>query len=178
MAIVASKGSSYPVCPAGSHVGVCVDVVDLGMIKSEYAGKAKTQHKVRLAWQVDEMRDDGKPFVVSKRYTLSLHEKASLRKDLESWRGRAFTDPELEGFDLENLLGAGAMLSVMQVAQKGSIYANITAIMRPPKGMPLPALDSSYVRMQDRKPEDSAPGNGNVPDGDEGWVPTDDDVPF
>lgn len=178
MAIVASKGSSYPVCPAGSHIGICVDVVDLGMVKSEYAGKSKTQHKVRIAWAIDEKRDDDKQFVVSKRYTLSLHEKASLRKDLESWRGRPFTDSELDGFDLENLLGAGAMLSVMQVAQGGSVYANVTAIMRPPKGMALPMVDGSYVRVQDRKPEDSAPGNQSAPPEDDGWVPTDDDVPF
>lgn len=178
MPIMASKGTSYPVCPAGSHVGICVDVVDLGMVKSNYAGKIKTQHKVRIVWQTGELREDGKPFLVNKRYTLSLHDKASLRKDLESWRGRPFSDSELDGFDLEALLGAAAMLSVVQVAQQGSVYANVTAIMRPPKGMPLPLLDTGYVRVQDRKPEDLAPGAAAPPDDGQDWVPTDDDVPF
>ena len=41
---------------------------------------------------------DGKPFLVRRRYTASLHEKSALRKDLESWRGRAFTNVELDGF--------------------------------------------------------------------------------
>jgi len=176
MAIVAKAGAKFEVCPAGSHVGVCIDVVDLGMIKSNYSGKSKTQHKIRVVWQVAENREDGKPFHVSKRYTLSLHEKSSLRKDLESWRGRPFTDGELEGWDVEGVLGAAAMLSVVQTAQQGNVYANVSAIMRPPKGMPVPAPDPSYIRVQDR-PNDEVPGNESAPDNGE-WQPSDDDVPF
>ena len=56
---------------------------------------------------------DGKPFLISRRYSLSLHEKSSLRRDLESWRGRAFTQEELRGFDLEVLIGVGCLVSVV-----------------------------------------------------------------
>src|SRR6185312_17440172 len=113
---------------------------------------------IRVVWQVAENREDGKPFHVSKRYTLSLHEKSSLRKDLESWRGRPFTDGELEGWDVEGVLGAAAMLSVVQTAQQGNVYANVSAIMRPPKGMPVPAPDPSSIRVQD-PPTDEVPGS-------------------
>ena len=174
MALVAKAGATYPVCPGGSHVGICIDVVDLGLVKSEYGGKAKTQHKIRIVWQTGEPRDDGKHHQVSKRYTLSLHEKASLRKDLESWRGRPFTSEELEGWDVESVLGAGALLSVVQNATNGNIYANVAAIMRPPKGTILPILDSGYVRVKDREPEDEARDDGPSPE----WSVTDDDVPF
>jgi hypothetical protein len=178
MAIVARKGTTYPVCPGGSHVGLCVDVVDMGMVKSTYSGKTKTQHKIRIIWQVAELREDGKPFQVSKRYTNSLHEKATLRKDLESWRGVPFTDSQLDGWDVEGVIGAGAMLSVVQNAQNGSVYANVAAIMRPPKGMALPAVDPSYVRVQDRPKDDPGGVNGaDAPDQPD-WNPSDDDVPF
>jgi len=174
MAIVATKGANYPVCPNGSHMGICIDVVDLGMVKSTYGEKTKTQHKIRVIWQTGEMRDDGKPFQISKRYTLSLHEKSTLRKDLESWRGRPFTDGELEGWDVESVLGAGAMLSVVQNASNGNVYANVAAIMKPPKGMPLPERDMSYVRVHDRpKDAEAQPG----PDLGE-WQADDDSVPF
>ena len=133
MAIVAKKGATYPACPGGSHIGVCIDVVDLGMVKSTYSGKTKTQHKIRIIWSVAELREDGRPYQVSKRYTLSLHEKSALRKDLESWRGKPFTDAQLEGWDVEGVIGVGAMLSVVENAQGGSIYANVAAIMLPPK---------------------------------------------
>jgi len=38
--------------------------------------------------------------MISKRYTMSLGEQSTLRKDLESWRGKKFTPEELQGFDL------------------------------------------------------------------------------
>lgn len=176
MAIVAKKGATYPACPGGSHIGICIDVVDLGMVKSTYSGKTKTQHKIRIIWSVAELREDGRPYQVSKRYTLSLHEKSALRKDLESWRGKPFTDAQLEGWDVEGVIGVGAMLSVVENAQGGSIYANVAAIMLPPKGMALPIADPSYVRVQDRPKEEP----GKVDEGPQvgEWEATDDDVPF
>lgn len=183
MAIVASKGSSFRPCPTGSHAAVCCDVVDLGFVKTNYAGKEKSQHKVNIIWQVDEARDDGKPYRVQKRYTLSLHEKAALRKDLESWRGRPFSEDELEGFDLEDLISAPAMLSVIHNAQGGSVFANVSAIMRLPRGMKPPEVDREYVRVIDR-PEHVPPNSAPVPTDDqeppEGFYGgiTDDDVPF
>ena len=37
------------------------------------------------------------PFVLSKGHTLSLYEKANLRHNLESWRGKQFTAEEWPG---------------------------------------------------------------------------------
>lgn len=176
MAILASKGSSFTPCPAGSFVAICVDVEDLGVIKSTYAGKIKSQHKVNIIWEIEEKRDDGQPFRPRKRYTLSLHEKSTLRKDLESWRGRPFTDDELSGFDLEVLIGVPSMISIVQAAVEGKIYANVTAIMKAPKGLVPPVADPSYARVQDR-PKEGAVSNGD-PGPDSEWTPTDDDVPF
>lgn len=179
MAIVASKGSSFTPCPGGTFCALCVDVVDLGMVKSTYSGKIKNQHKVNIVWQIEETRDDGKPFMPRKRYTLSLHEKASLRKDLESWRGRPFSDDELSGFDLEALIGVPCMISVVQAAVAGQIYANVTAIMKSPKGLTPPAADPSYVRVQDRPRDGDAGASRNeAPEDNPDWSPTDDDVPF
>lgn len=175
MAIVAKAGASYTPCPAGSHAAICVDVVDLGIVKTNYGGKEKKQHKITVVWQTPERRDDGRPFLVNKRYTLSLHEKAALRKDLEAWRGRPFTNEELEGWDVESVIGAGALLSVIHNAANGSVYANVNAIMRIPKGMNPPDIDPSYVRVQDR-PNDA--GTADQPPNDENWEPSDSDVPF
>jgi hypothetical protein len=172
MAITAAAGAKYTPCPSGTHAAVCCDVVDLGIVKSNYAGKEKKQHKIVVVWQTGETRDDGRPFLVRKRYTLSLHEKAALRKDLESWRGVPFTEDQLQGWDVEAVIGAPAMLSVIHNAANGNVYANVSAIMRPPKGTPIPAIDPTYVREQDR-PKDDTEG----PDPGE-WQATDDDVPF
>lgn len=172
MPILATAGESksHTPAPSGLHQAVCVDAIDMGVLEVTYSGKTKKQHKIRLAWQIDELRDDGKRFVVQKRYTCSLHEKATLRKELESWRGKPFTEDELRGgFDLEKLLGVNCQINVQHVqAQSGETYANVVSIVPLGKGMTkIAALD--YVRDKDRT--DSA--------GDTSTEPlTIDDIPF
>ena len=51
--------------------------------------------------------------LIAKEYTVSLNEKANLRKDLESWRGKEIQPTELEGFDMTNLLGVQCTLQIM-----------------------------------------------------------------
>lgn len=170
--IAKASGGNFIPAPAGTHAAVCVDVVDMGLLEVNFGGKKKTQHKIRLVWQIEEDMEDGKPFIVQKRYTLSLHEKAALRKDLESWRGRAFTSQELEGFDVEVLIGIPCLLNVIHAVKDGSTYANVSAIMKLPKGMNAPQ-PRDYVRVCDREPAQNPP----VTDQDFGGI-SDDDVPF
>lgn len=173
--IAKASGANFIPAPSGAHQGVCVDVVDLGMLEVSFGGKKKTQHKIRVVWQIEEVMADDRPFMVQKRYTLSLHGKAVLRKDLESWRGRQFTDSELEGFDVETVIGVPCLLNVIQEKKDGTTYANVTSIMRLPKGMqPIKARD--YVRVVDRTPEETAAAETEAHDN--GFTPTDDDIPF
>jgi hypothetical protein len=155
MAFIVSEGSSFTPCPAGPHSSVLVDVIDLGLITSVYEGKSKTAHKVRLVWQVAERKEDGAPYQVSKQYTASLHEKSSLRKDLDAWRGQPFTKEQAAGFDLEVLLGKPCLLNVQHVERAGSTYANVTSLMRLPKGMAA-ISPVAYVRKKDRTDEHDA----------------------
>ncbi len=169
--IVKRSGGNFIPAPSGTWAAVCVDIVDLGMVPGF---EGKTQHKIKIVWQIEESRDDGKPHQVSKRYTPSLHEKASLRKDLESWRGRPFTVQELDGFDLENLLGIAALINVIHEPKNGKTYDNVTSIMRLPKGMEAPTA-RDYVRKCER-PNQKEPSPPTYDS--ETYVPSDDDVPF
>ena len=173
MPIYAKAAPSFTPAPAGTHAAVCVDVVDLGMVLSEFNGKKREQHKIKIVWQIEEERDDGKPFLVHRRYTNSLHEKATLRRDLESWRGKPFNEEELAGFDLENLISAGALLNLIHQQREGSTYANVASIMKLMKGMSAPNI-REYVRMCDRQPDPTAA----QPDPYAAETITDDDVPF
>jgi hypothetical protein len=114
-----------------------------------YLGKTQRKHKIVIVWKIDENLDDGGPFFVRRRYTCSLHEKAILRRDLESWRGRPFTDQELQAFDLENLLSVGCLTNVIHETRNGSVYANVASVMRLPRGMTAP-VPGDYVRVIDR----------------------------
>ena len=155
MAIIAKEPeSTFTPCPEGLHHAVCVDVIDLGVLQTNWGDK----HKVRIVWQVEEENTDtGRRFDVRKHYNLSLHTKATLRKDLESWRGRTFSETELGGFDLEQLIGANGQVQVVQdITDESKVYANVQALVPPPKGTTkLVPLD--YTRVKDRQPES---GNG------------------
>lgn len=161
MPIIAKKTADFVPCPVGVHQAVCVDVVDLGMLEDSFSKTKK--HKIKIVWQVDDRNPEtGKRFIVQRRYTNSLHDKATLRKDLQSWRGRPFTADELKGFDLELLLGANCQLNVVHNDVDGTPYANVEAIMPILKGMPKIASEQ-YIRVQDRPQE-----NGNEGYGDHG----------
>lgn len=141
MALLAKDngGSDFEKTPAGNHIGVCYMVCDLGDQDVEYQGKAKVMRKVRVSWELPgELMSDGRPFSISKKYTLSLSEKANLRADLESWRGRPFTDEELEGFDLFNVLGKACMVNVIHETSNGKTYANVASVASLPKGFTPP----------------------------------------
>ena len=182
MAIIATAGEggqTFTPAPVGVHQAVCVDVIDKGIVEVTYQGKTKKQHKISVAWQIDERRDDGKPYLVYKRYTLSLNEKATLRKDLESWRGRAFTREEEMGFDVESVLGANCLINVQHNTVGDKTYANVVSIMPLVKGMPKIAV-KDYMRVSERPPDNNSHGTAS----DEPPPPTDyqggypDDIPF
>lgn len=136
----------YEMPEAGTYPARCISIVDLGEQTTNYNGEEKTARKVRFAWElVGELDSRGRPFVVSKRYTLSLHEKAALRKDLENWRGKGFTEAELAAFDLEALIKAPAILTIQHRAVGDKTYANVTAVARPMKGMTIPNAESDTL---------------------------------
>lgn len=146
MSIIAEdKGSDYVLIPSGNHVARCYGMIEIGTIKEEagiYAGKEL--HKVRLTWETPhEAHDFGKglqPFSVSKEFTLSMNEKATLRKMLESWRGKSFSEEEAKRFDITKLLGVPCMINVIhKTSGKGSKYADISSIATLPKGLEAPA---------------------------------------
>ncbi len=142
MFIPTPNGSDFKIAPDGTHLAICYQVVDLGTQETAFSGETKKTHKVRLAWELSqEKMDDGRPFTVSQTFTWSMHEKASLRKALEAWRGMAFMARDFgpNGFDIKNVLGKSCTLSVVHtVADNGNTYANIASIGKAMKGIEVP----------------------------------------
>lgn len=150
-------GSDFAIAPAGVHMAVCYQVIDLGIRHN--ATYNNYQRKLRIAWElVNEKMDDGRPFSVSATYTASLSSKANLRRDLEAWRGRAFTDDELAGFSPKGMIAAPCQVSVVHNESGGTTYANVNSIMPLPKGMekPIPVNDTLYFSWDDTRDQYSA----------------------
>jgi hypothetical protein len=76
-----------------------------------------------------------KPFSITKTYTMSLHEKSNLRKDLISWRGKPFTQDEITVFEPKKLLGVCAQLNLIESGE----YINIASISPVAKDYKAPA---------------------------------------
>lgn len=150
-------GSDFELTPSGAFPARCYAVVDLGMQKTEWNGKINVRRKVRISWELPtELMEDGRPFSVSQQYTLSLSEKARLRKDLQSWRSRSFTETELEGFDLFTVLGVPALVNVIHnKGGDGRTYANVSSISPLPRGMECPPAVNDTLRfsLDDYTPE-------------------------
>jgi hypothetical protein len=173
-------GRTFEPAPEGTHQAVLVDVVDLGMLQTSWQGVTSTKHKVNLAWQIAEDRDDGKPFLVFKRYTLSLHEKSALRKDLDSWRGRTLSRTEEQtGVDLEEMIGKNCLLNITHKQVGDRTYANVASLSPLMKGMAAIWV-CSYTRKIDRPTPTVAPPVAEEEfNGYDGPPPlTDDDIRF
>ena len=143
MAIIVKANSSggYPPIEAGSYRAICYGIVVEGTFINPFSQREQT--KVRFLWELPDERilKDGKdlPRAISEEYTLTLGEQGKLRPMLESWRGKAFTKQELEGFDIENVLKAPCLITTMVgISKQGREYASITAVGRLPKGMVVP----------------------------------------
>ena len=154
MAFIAkdSGGGDFKKVPPGAYIGRCYSLIDLGTQLTSGQYGEKMQHKIRIGWELfgdDEegnpltVEVDGKqmPMTISKSYTVSLHEKAGLRKDLAAWRGRDFTDEEAKAFDITKLLGKPCMINIIHKPGKSDptkTYQEISSITGIPKGMTIP----------------------------------------
>jgi hypothetical protein len=154
----AAGSKEFELPEAGAVVGRCYMVVDLGTQDTTFKGTPKKAHKILIGWELSQTMQDGRPFAISSRYTLSLFDQALLRQHLESWRGKGFTEAELAGFDVKNVLGHYCLLSVIHNKQGDKTYANVNGIMPVPKGMekPFPVNKDLYFDI-DTSPIDTLP---------------------
>lgn len=144
MAIIAknSGGGDYAPMDSGMYVARCVQMLQIGTITETIEGKEKSLHKVRLGFEfptelkVFKEEKGEQPYFLSKDYTLSFHEKATLRQHLETWRGKKFTDDEAASFDITKLLGVPCTINVVHKIGKsnGKTYAEIGSISPLMKG--------------------------------------------
>jgi hypothetical protein len=165
--VVAQEKPRY-LPPEDSYIAVCCDVVNLGLQKKDNSRYNKPDTMVkqcRVDFLIPHKNPETGQYVrLSEWFTVSLGEKANLRKFMENWRGKAFTPEELEaGIVIDKMVGAHALVQVTVDTSKstGRKFAKISAIQKVPGAMraeaqafPVPA---NYVRMKDRKQE-GAPG--------------------
>lgn len=160
-------GQKHDPIPAGMHHGICYAIVDIGT--QPQTGKYPSRRKVIVSWELPDIRieleRDGKkeslPRVISKRYGFNLSDRGNLRPMLEAWRGRKFTQEELDGFDLEKLVGVNCLLNVIHEQGRNDpskTYEEVQTVNPLPKAMPKRDLENQpLVWFMDNYEEGSKP---------------------
>lgn len=145
MALIAPKTESKrELVPQGTHIARVYQLVEIGTIQTNMVdndGNKKIAHQIRIGFELPgEMREfngEQKPMVISKDYTLSMHEKSSLRNLINALVGNGgLTDAEAANFDVHEIIGMTCMVNVIH-SESG--YANIQGHVPMPKGMQAPA---------------------------------------
>jgi hypothetical protein len=142
-------GGNYTPCPQGSYAGRCSMVVDLGWHLEEYMGKPKKYptKKIRIGFETPTqlhtfIEEKGpEPFMVSKKWTNTDAPKGTFVPALNLWRGKNFTPEAWEKFQISDLLGAPALITIIHkpsAKDATKIYANLASIIALPKGMVCP----------------------------------------
>lgn len=81
----------------GMVSAVCINVADGRYVKTTYMGQDKGyQRKIFILWEIAQRIKEGQfagqHMVIAKEYTFAVGERANLRIDLESWRGKKFEE--------------------------------------------------------------------------------------
>jgi len=121
-------------------------MIHIGTVTEQIMGKDKTLNKVWISWEIPtelkefKQGEGEKPYVINEEFNLSMNEKATLRKFLESWRGKQFTDDEAKSFDVTKLLGVPCMVSIVhKTSAAGKTFAKISNVSPVMKGFTVPA---------------------------------------
>lgn len=142
-----AKPAIPPVEP-GTYFAVCIGSVDLGEQETTYNNKTKYVNQVQLIFELPgeliEVDGEMQPRWLSRRFTVSSSNKSNLRKFVEAWLAKKFSDQEFPEFDTNDLVGRPAMLSV--VLSEDGQYANIVSAAALPKGVPAPVAKSPFIR--------------------------------
>lgn len=148
--IVKEKGGDFKVLDEGTHLAICDAVVDVGLQNTQWESQ---QEHVHMRFEVPAERvqfiRDGvevdEPMTIWTRFNKTLNKKATLRKDLESWRGRKFTEEELKGFELFNIAGKPCLITVVHNTTADRTYANISGIAQVMKGQEVRAQELDTI---------------------------------
>ena len=137
-----TEGVGFDPVPEGTHHAVCCSVIDLG-VQTPKNPAYRPSRRVMLSWELPEERytnkeREDKPRTAHRDFPLSLgnpSKPTKFREFLEAWRGRKFTDEELAGFDLKNLLGVNCLITVTHKKGETVTFENVNAASALPKGM-------------------------------------------
>jgi hypothetical protein len=140
------------------HLARIYQIIDLGTTEQtgQFGGKKR---KVQILFElpletaVFDPEKGEQPFYARNMYTLSMHEKSTLRKDVHSMLGKQLTDAEAKTFNIFNLIGRECMVNIIHRPSGDKVYANIQTITPVPKGMVCPPAVNPPLVFSTQQPD-------------------------
>lgn len=106
-------------------------IVDIGQQQTPYGEK----RQIIITWEIPGEMVDGLPYAISKYYTLSLNDKATLLKDIEAM-GKPLPMDKRATFDFTKLIGKTCQLNIQKYEKKdGNERNKIIGISKLMKGI-------------------------------------------
>lgn len=140
-----AKPKTPPVEP-GVYMAICIGCVDLGEQYNETFKNHsnKCLYIFELIGETIEVDGEMKPRQLSKEFAISSSSKSNLRKFIESWNGKSYTDDDFLELDLFDQIGKSCQLNV--VLNDTKEYANIDNLMPLPRGVPAFTTETEPIR--------------------------------
>lgn len=134
--------------PSGVYTARCYSIIHYGNLpeKNMKTGQDEVKDKIEITFELPtEMKvfneDKGpQPLVKGIEVNYFMSEKANLRKLLQTWRGKNFTDEEAANFNILSLMGVLATINIAhKTSSTGREYDYIASISPAMKGLTVPA---------------------------------------
>lgn len=140
-----AKPKVPPIEP-GVYMAVCIGFIDLG---EQYSEKFKSYtNKGMYVWELPgetiEIDGEQKPRQLSKEFTISASSKSNLRKFIETWNSKSYSDEDFMEFDVFEQVGKPCQLNV--VLNETKEYSNVDNLMPIPKGFPAPTTSTKLIK--------------------------------
>lgn len=141
-------GADFKPLDAGLKPAVCVGIVFLGTVPSEYTDEKgnkhkKQQKKVKFIFELVGLKrkdKDGKdvPYTIeTQELTGSMNSRAGLRTFVEEWGGRKMTDDQAKVFNIVKCLGLKCNINLLvqpDAKDESKKYNNIGSVAGPMAG--------------------------------------------
>lgn len=155
-----NSGEGFEKAPPGNHPAVLVAMIDMGTQEENFQGQTKWQHRAFFVYELVNERMKTVParnHVIAIDLTVSLNEKAKLRKWIEARTGKSI--PDGVEYDISQEVGQPCLLNVVM---KGD-FPKIESVSSVPKGMTVPAPQNTPTTLS----LDEIRNGAKVPD----WIP-------
>lgn len=149
------KEKEYKVAPEGTHPARCYQIMHYGHVPNTFPGALNPWvNTIRIVWELPDEKEvfkegeEPRPFSIAKEFTLSMNSKSNLRKLVEQWLGKKFTDEEANDFDVETLLGKPCLITIEhKEGSEGRVFANVLGVTKPlgKMIMPEPVNDTKVI---------------------------------